>query len=305
MDRATSMTVFVRVVEGGSFAAAARRLRMSPAMVSTHVQSLEDRLGVRLLNRTTRKLSLTEIGETVYERCAHIVGEIEAVEALTTTLQATPRGILRIASPLGPARYLAPPIAAYAAAYPEVSVVLTVTDRVVDVVEEGFDLALRIGPLADSSLVARRLNAGRLIVCGAPAYLAARGTPQRPEDLAHHNCLLFEKVPHSEWRFTGADGEHVVPVAGNLCVNSADVMRVSMLCGQGLGVLSDRMLADDIEAGRLVRVLERYALPPLIVHAVYPQGRYVSAKLRSFLDWITTHGAFRTSLDAPPQEGAA
>jgi DNA-binding transcriptional LysR family regulator len=299
MDRATSMTVFVRVVDCGSFAAAARRLNMSPAMVSTHVQSLEDRLGARLLNRTTRKLGLTEIGRAVYERCSHIVSEVEAVEQLTTELQETPRGTLRISSPVSPARYFAPTIAAYCRRHPEVAVVLTVTDRIVDVVEEGFDLAIRLGPLPDSSLIARRLDAGRLIVCGAPDYLQSRGMPRHPEDLARHNCLLFEKLPRNEWRLTGPDGEHLVPVAGNLYVNSVDVLRISALCGQGLAVLSDRIVADDLAAGRLVQVLPEYALPPLVVNATYPQGRYLSAKVRSFLDWITTHGAFRGTPERP------
>src|SRR3982751_3262030 len=192
MDRITGLSVFAKVVESSSFAAAARYFGLSPAMVSKHVVALEERLGARLLNRTTRRVSPTEIGRVFYERATRILADLDDAEQEASALQATPRGLLRVNGPLSfGTRQLAPAIADYLAACPEVEIDVTLNDRVADLVEEGFDLAIRIGRLADSSLIARRIAPCRIVTCAAPAYLAKHGTPAKPADLAAHNCLGY------------------------------------------------------------------------------------------------------------------
>src|SRR5215475_2510281 len=188
MDRMTSMATFVKVVESGGFSAAARALGISPSMVTTHVRALEERLAVRLLNRSTRKVSLTEAGHAYYERCLQILTDVEEAERIAEALQSTPRGTLRLNASVAVPPFLAPVIAEFTSIYPDVSISMTMTDRMVDLVEEGFDLAIRTFASPDSSLIVRRIATYRLLVCGSPEYLAKRGTPQRPADLADHNC---------------------------------------------------------------------------------------------------------------------
>ena len=216
MDRIMSMQAFVQVVDSGSFSGAARRLGVSPALVTGHVQSLEKRLGVQLLNRTTRKLNLTEIGRGFYDRSSRILAEVDEAESLATAQQSTPRGTLRLNTSVSLARLVTPLIADYVALYPEVSFELVMTDRMIDMVEEGFDLALR-SPLPDSSLMRRRLGIGRKVLCAAPDYLARHGRPTRPEELAGHNCLLYLHPPvDGHWQFTGPDGEHDIEISRRL-----------------------------------------------------------------------------------------
>jgi len=224
MDRLASMRAFVQVVDSGSFAGAARRLAASPAAVTHHVQALEDRLGVQLLSRTTRKLSLTEVGRTFYQHSAQILAQVEEAERSATLLQTTPRGLLRLNTSEGIARVVMPLIAEFTAAHPEMSFDVVLTDRMVDMVEGGFDLALRAGPLPDLSLISRKLALGKLILCAAPDYLARRGAPQRPEDLAGHNCLIYQMLGN-EWRFNGRAGDVAVAVSGNLRSNSLEAVR--------------------------------------------------------------------------------
>ena len=195
MDRMTSMETFVKVVDAGGFSAASRLLDVSPSMVTTHVQSLEERLGVRLLNRSTRKISLTEVGQAYYERCLHILAELDDADQVAQALQSTPRGTLRLNTSVGIPPVIAPAIAEYSALYPDVSIHMTMTDRMVDLVEEGFDLAVRSISIADSSLFVRRIKSYRLAICATPEYLARRGTPREPAELVHHNCLLFAQSP--------------------------------------------------------------------------------------------------------------
>jgi DNA-binding transcriptional LysR family regulator len=221
MDRMTSMATFVKVVESGGFSAAARTLSMSPSMVTAHVQALEERLGVRLLNRSTRRVSLTEVGHAYYERCLQILAEADDADQIAQALQSTPRGTLRLNTSIAIPPLLAPVIAEFVALYPEVSVNLTMTDRMIDLVEEGFDLAVRNMAVPDSSLVVRRVATYRFVVCGAPGYLAARGIPRQPADLSRHNCLVYSHSAWgNEWRFVGPDGEQSVAVEGNLQANS-------------------------------------------------------------------------------------
>src|SRR5262249_42161047 len=234
MDRMTSMATFVKVVESGGFSAAARTLSMSPSMVTAHVQSLEERLGVRLLNRSTRRVSLTEVGHAYYERCLQILADADDADLIAQALQSTPRGTLRLNTSIAIPPLLAPVIAEFVALYPEVSINLTMTDRIIDLVEEGFDLAVRNMSVPDSSLVVRRVATYRFVVCGAPGYLATRGIPRQPADLVHHNCLVYS---HSgwgnEWRFAGPDGEQSVAVVGNLQANSDNALRLAAVHARG------------------------------------------------------------------------
>jgi len=291
MDRVLGMTTFVKVVDSGGFAAAARALNMSPSAVTLHVQAIEDRLGVRLLNRTTRHVSMTEAGHAYYDDCTRILAEIDNAEQAVQELQSKPRGRLRVnASPSMPLQ-ISEAIAEFTTQYPEVSLDMTVTGRMVDLVEEGFDLALRITPVPDSSLIIRRLAPFRFAVCGAPDYLARRGTPTRLADLADHNCMIYSDSPFGrEWHFLDQDGgEQSVPLSGNFQANSGYAIRLAALLGQGLMYAPKFLVADDLAAGRLVQVLSEFRTAELTVDAIYPHRRHLSAKVRIFLDLLTRH----------------
>lgn len=288
MDRLTSLTVFIRVVDSGGFSAAARRLSMSTTMVSNHVQSLEDRLGARLLNRTTRRVSLTEVGKAYYERCTPILTELEEADRAAGALQSTPRGTLRLYTGAVLAHFLAPVIDEFLALCPEVAVDLTIGERMVDLVEEGFDLAVRPLPPPDSSLIIRRLTPWRHVLCGTPAYLERHGTPERPEDLSRHNCLRYAFYPFGdEWRFIGPAGQPVsVRVTGNFMTNSAEALRLLALSGQGLFLAPSFVVADDLPSRALVSVLEGYRPVEFAINAIYPHRHHLSAKVRSFIDLL-------------------
>ncbi|BCX80952.1 hypothetical protein MIT9_P0530 [Methylomarinovum caldicuralii] len=289
MDKLTSMKVFARVAKHGSFAAAAKELGISRAMATKHVMHLENSLGVRLLNRTTRKISLTEAGAAYLERCQQILEDIEETELAVTQLQTEPQGLLRISTPpFFGTFHLAPTIAAYLKQYPKVRVDLVVRGGLVDVVAEGLDLAIRLGEQPDSSLIARRLASSPRVVCGAPEYFKKYGRPRHPQDLREHNCLVnwgFE--PHDLWRFTDPDGEAItVKVAGNLQANTADPLRLAAIHGLGLVVLPTYIAGQDLEKKRLEPVLEDYEMAPMDIYAVYPHRRHLSAKVRTFLDFL-------------------
>ena len=290
MDRMTSMATFVKVVESGGFSAAARTLSMSPSMVTAHVQSLEERLGVRLLNRSTRRVSLTEVGHAYYERCLQILAEADDADQIAQALQSTPRGTLRLNTSIAIPPLLAPVIAEFVALYPEASVSLTMTDRMIDLVEEGFDLAVRNMSVPDSSLVVRRVATYRFVVCGAPGYLAARGIPGQPADLSHHNCLVYSHSAWgSEWRFAGPDGEQSVAVEGNLQANSDNALRLAAVHGQGLALAPSFLLIDEIKSARLVPVLTEFLQTEHAINAIYPHRHHLSAKVRSFIDLLVKH----------------
>ncbi len=286
MDRLTSLTVFARVVDSGGFSAAARRLNMSTTMVSNHVQSLEDRLGVRLLNRTTRKVSLTEVGKTYYERCTRILADLEEADLAANALQSMPRGTLRLYTSTHIVQFIAPVVAEFLALFPEVSVELSMGERMIDLVEEGIDLAIRTTPPPDSSLIVRRLTPWRHILCCAPAYLQTHDAPRRPEDLARHNCLRYSFYPFGdEWHFTGPDGAPAaVRVRGNLLSSSAETLRRVALNAQGLFLAPSFFAAEDLQAGRLVPILDGYTPVEFAINAIYPHRHYLSAKVRSFID---------------------
>jgi DNA-binding transcriptional LysR family regulator len=289
MDRMTSMATFVKVVESGGFSAAARTLSMSPSMVTAHVQSLEARLGVRLLNRSTRRVSLTEVGHAYYERCMQILADADDADQIAQALQSTPRGTLRLNTSIAIPPLLAPVIAEFVALYPEVSINLTMTDRMIDLVEEGFDLAVRNMAVPDSSLVVRRVATYRFVVCGAPGYLAARGIPRQPADLAHHNCLVYSSAWGNEWRLAGPDGEQSVAVEGNLQANSDNALRLAAVHGQGLALAPSFLLIDEIKSGRLVPVLTEFLQTEHAINAIYPHRHHLSAKVRSFIDLLAKH----------------
>lgn len=284
-----AMAVFARVVEAGSFSGAAAALGLSKSAVSKQVARLEDRLGVRLLNRTTRQLSLTEAGTAFYDHCRQLVADAEAAEAAVTHLASAPRGTLRVTAPMSFGQHhVAPALPAFLAAYPELSVDLQLNDRWVDVIEEGFDLAIRIGQLPDSSLVARRLAPMRRVLCAAPSYLKARGRLHHPRDLAAHSCLIYSYLASGrEWRFQGPDGLVRVQVSGPLEINNGDALLAATRAGAGIANLPSFIASADICAGRVENVLPQWRDPDAgAVQAVFPAGRNLSPKVRVFVDFL-------------------
>jgi DNA-binding transcriptional LysR family regulator len=289
LDRITSMQVFVRVAALGSFSAAARALHLSQTMVTKHVAALEERLGVKLLHRSTRRLVLTEGGRSYLAACERILAEIEEAEASASLDRIEPRGILRLNVPLTFGfRHVVPAITEFSRLYPAISVELGLADRVVDLIEEGWDLAIRIGRLKDSSLVARRIAPCRTAVCAAPSYLKEHGTPKTLDDLSGHNCLgytLPSAAGANRWVF-GTEGDIVVPVQGNLRANNGDALLAAALAGHGLIYQPTFLVGDSLRSGELVRILDEYPTYDLAVHAVLPSGRQAPAKVRAFVEFL-------------------
>ena len=289
LDRVTGMQVFVRVAALGSLSAAARSLNLSQTMVTKHVAALEDRLGIKLLHRSTRRLTLTEGGRNYLAACERILAEIEEAEASASLDRIEPRESLRLNVPLSfGLRHIAPALPSFNRLHPAVSFDLGLADRYVDLIEEGWDLAIRIGRLKDSSLVARRLAVCRTVVCAAPSYLKEHGTPQSLDDLARHNCLgytLPSAIGANRWTF-GPDGEIVVPVQGNLRANNGDALLAASLAGQGLIYQPTFIVGDSLRDGSLVRVLGGYPTYEPGIHAVLPSGRQAPAKVRAFIEFL-------------------
>ena len=289
MDRMAGMAVFTKVVGAGSFSAAARGMNLSQAYVTKQIQELESWLGARLLNRTTRRLSLTEVGSGFYDRCMRILDAIEEARSAAGALQTVPRGRLRINAPVSfGLLHLAPAVTEFLETYPDVSIEMLVNDRVVDLLEGEFDVGVRIGRLRDSSLIARRIAPIRLAICAAPAYLARHGAPKTPDDLANLNCLEYTYFEsRGEWRLLDPAGSEIaVPVSGRYLANNADVLRSTALAGGGIILAPTFLLGEDLRAGRLVRLLPDYPPPEQALHALYPPGRHLSAKVRSFVDFL-------------------
>ena len=301
MDRMTSISTFVKIAEAGGFAAAARKLGMSPSTVTTQIQDLEDRLGVRLLNRSTRKVSLTEIGKAYYERCMHILAEMEEADTAVQAMHAKPNGTLRLNVSTAIPFFVAPVIAEFTALYPDVKVNMTMSDRMVDLVEEGIDLAITTMPVPNSNLVMRRVGSFRLLVCGSPDYFARHGVPRKPDDLVNHNCLKYAFSPWgSDWRFKSPDGERTIQVTGNMETNSVNALRLTAAMGQGLIWVPDFLARNDIKAGKLVPVLTEFSCLGLSISAVYPHRQHLATNVRSFLDLVTKH--FHTGDQETAQE---
>lgn len=289
MDRLTGMRVFCAVVEAESFTAAANRLEMARSMVTKHVGALEEHLGVRLLNRTTRRVSRTEAGHAYYERCRELLVELDEMDAAAHELVERPRGLLKVSAPVSfGVRHLGPAVAGFMALHPELRVDLQVNDRVIDLLEEGFDLAIRIGRLADSSLVARPLATTRMLLCASPAYLALHGAPTVPADLATHRCLAYSLLStRDEWRLTARDGSTAeVRVPWTLRANNGDVLREAALQGQGIILQPHFLVGDALREGSLVEVLPGWGAGTLTVSAVYPHRRHLSAKVRGFVEHL-------------------
>jgi DNA-binding transcriptional LysR family regulator len=288
MDRLATMEVFARVAEAGSFVAAAVRLKMSPAMVTRYVMDLENRLGTRLINRTTRRLQLTESGAAYLERCQQVLHEIEEMDLAVASEVSQPRGVLKVNAPLAfGVRHLPPCIREYQTRFPAVTVDLALTDRFVDLIEEGADLALRVGAMADSSLVARGLFPVRVVVCASPAYLARHGKPQTPEELGAHNCLGYTYARGGDkWEFHGPDGPRAVAIRGSLRANNGDVLCQAAIDGLGLVMQPTFIVGEAIAAGLLVPVLGGFQTPEINAYAVFPSRKFLSAKVRTFVDLL-------------------
>lgn len=288
MLKLNDMVIFTRVVEAGSFTGAGKVLGLPKSTVSRKIAQLEEDLGVRLLERTTRTLKLTEIGATYFENCLRIVNEAEEATLLVTRMQATPRGKLRITAPTEfGSLYLGAIVAEYLQRYPQVEIEVELNNRVVDLIEEGFDLALRAGILPDSSLIARKLANETVFICASPAYLAAQEAPQTPEDLAGQQMILAPASPRGYLKLLSDQGEvRRVPIRGKLRVNSLAMARDAAAAGLGLVALPEMICWEDLRQGRLQIALKGWVLPGSGIHAVYPSPRHLSAKVKTFIDFL-------------------
>jgi DNA-binding transcriptional LysR family regulator len=289
MDRFSAIRVFAQVVESGGFSRAAARLGLSTTAVSRLVADLEGHLHARLLNRTTRRLSLTETGRAFYSRAVQLLHDLEEAEQEAARAAVTPRGTIRLTTSINfGARHVAPAIAAFMARHPEVRFDAQLSDRMVDLVEEGFDLAIRIGSAGSENLVARKLGETRLLPCASPEYLDRHGAPATPEDLARHDCFTYEYVaPRNQWRFLDREGgEHVVRVQGRLHSNNGDLLAAAAVQGAGIVFEPAFVVGDDIRAGRLVPLLGDFRAPVSPIYALYPSRKHLSAKVRLFVDFL-------------------
>ncbi|RED54221.1 LysR family transcriptional regulator [Aestuariispira insulae] len=289
MDILNGMAVFAAVVEAGSFTAAAQNLGQSKSSISKQITKLEDRLGARLLNRTTRKLKLTDVGQDYYERCRRIVEEAEEAELAVTTMQDSPRGLLKISTSHSfGSRHIAPLLPEFMKKYGDISLEIHLSGQMVDLVEQGFDLAIRVGNLRDSSLIARKLADVHFAVAASPEYWDRHGRPEHPRELSQHNCFTYAYAPSPRsWQFQDKNGRDLwVPVQGNLHGNSGDFALKAALDGLGVAALPTFFAPDAYEDGRLETVLDDFNRPPSGVYAVYPHSRHLSTKVRVFVDFL-------------------
>ena len=264
MDNLTGVAVFVKVVQERSFSAAAERLNLSKSTVSKQVRALEDRLGAQLLNRTTRRLNLTEVGEAFFERCAKVLADVEEAELAVSRMQSTPKGRLRISAPMSFGQgYLADALAQFMKDHPDIEVEYTLNDQIVDLIDEGFDLAIRVADLPDSSLIARRIAPAELVLCSSPSYLTARGTPSHPRELANHDCTSYAyHAAGNVWDFDGPDGKHSVRTSGRFRANNGDALARVLAAGVGIGVLPTFIIKPYVQSGALVPLLPTYKIKP-------------------------------------------
>lgn len=293
-DALAELAVFVAVVDARNFTTAARQLGITKSLASRQVTRLEDRLGVRLLHRTTRRLSLTEAGEQLHERAARALADIAEAQQDITSFQAVPHGLLRISAPMSfGLLHVAPALPEFMRAYPQVKVDLQLDDRKVDVVSEGFDVVIRIGQLADSSLVARRLAPVRMFTAAAPTYLAAHGTPRHPHDLRGHACLVYTGTT-LDWKYRDAQGREIaVDVNATYFCNNGQALREAALAGLGIIRSPDFTIGDDIAAGRLLPLLGEYGTYEPDLFIVLPERKHMPPKVRAFVDFFAAHTAAR------------
>ena len=282
------LDVFVSVVEEQGFSAAAKRLDSTPAVVSRRIKSLEQRLGVRLLQRTTRKVQLTEAGELYFREVSRLLGELRRVEQQLDEVTGQATGELRIVAPMSfGQRRLAPVVARFALAYPKLRVSLMLDDRETDIVSAGLDLAVRIAYPSDSSLVARPIASVPRYICASPGYLARRGTPQTPRELLQHDCLHYNVISErEEWTFGGAEGDETIVIKAVFCSNNGEVLAEAAMQGLGITLLPDFIIEDALADGRLVRILEGRERSPLTLFVLYPSRHHVPAKTRLFIDYM-------------------
>jgi DNA-binding transcriptional LysR family regulator len=300
-DALQEITVFSKIVGTGSLSAAARDLGISPALVSRRLASLEARLGVRLVNRTTRSLHLTDEGSAYFETCTRVLAEMEEADAAISAGRAEPRGILRVALPASFGnQHVAPLVPRFAQRYPDVQLALSLSDRAVNVIEEGFDLAVRIAELADSSLAARKLAPNRRVVCASPAYLRRHGTPRTPEELLQHNCLATDFS--MSWEYRDPQGKPgSVRVTGRYACDNWEVLRDWAVAGLGVALKSTWDVRRHLEEGRLVSLLPGYTFATdVAIYAVYPHRRHLPAKTRAFIEFLAESFGPEPYWDQPP-----
>jgi DNA-binding transcriptional LysR family regulator len=287
VDRFHLMQLFVRIVESGSFSAVARELGMIQPTVSKQMTALEEKLGVRLLNRTTRRLSMTDAGREYFERCQHILDDVQEMETEVAGLQNRPSGTLRVNTPVAFGNiHMLPLILAFRRKYPGVAIDLSLDDRYVDLVQEGIDVAIRFGELGDSQLVARHVGSSASVCVASPGYLSAHGTPKIPADLREHQCITYTYLFSNEWAFDGPDGPESIKVQGDFRANSGMTIRSATLEGAGIASIPLFLIREDIESGRLVQVLSQFASAPFRISAVYPSARLVSRKVKLFVEFV-------------------
>lgn len=288
MDYLSGMAIYAKVVEAGSFSGAARQMGLSKSAVSKQITRLETRLGARLLNRTTRRLNLTEIGAVFYERAARIVNEAEEAEQEVSSLHATPKGTLKINAPMSfGTLHLAPAISSFMKLYPNLKVDMDLDDRIVDLIDGGYDVGIRIAKMPDSSQIARTLAPFRTVICATPEYWSRHPQPLKPTDLGNHNCLIYTYLlSGEEWRFKGKDGPDLVKISGNFRANNGDALRAAALGDLGIYMGPTFIVGEDLRAGRLQAALQEFEESDYSIYAVYPHGRHLSAKVRTFIDFM-------------------
>ena len=289
MSRESELTFFATLVKAGSLTAAARELNVTPPAISKRLQQLENRLGVRLLHRTTRRIGLTHEGEVYLENARRILGEIDEMESTVSSSRVAPRGLLRVNAPLGFGRtYICPLVSKFAKEFGDVQVQLQLSDHPLILADESIDVGIRFGDLPDARVVGRRIAANRRLICASPAYLNKHGVPQAPEDLARHNCLVLRQNETASgiWRLTRGRKVHTVKVQGNLSSNDGEVVLKWALDGHGVLQRAEWDIAKYVRSGRLRLVLADYALPPADIFAVYPQRHHMSAKVSAFIDFL-------------------
>jgi len=288
MDRLLSIELFVKSVELGSFSAAAEHTNMSPQLVGKHIRALEQNLGVKLLNRTTRRQHLTDVGMNFYERAKNILAEVDAAHSLAQVARAAPTGKLRISAPVSfGVNALAPHLPQYMAMYPDVKIEMSIANRSVDLIDEGFDLVFRVGALSDSGLIARVLEPYRLILCASPDYVSKHPQILEPDDLRQHECLCFSHTElRSRWTFIGPNGPLSVPVTGRLMVDSGEALMAAAIEGAGVMLQPTELVEREIEAGRLIKLLPNFPVPTRPMHLLYTPDRRMTPKLSSFIEFV-------------------
>ena len=288
MDRLSAMSMFVRVVETGSFSAVAKEIHTTQPTISKNIAELESWLGAKLLNRSTRSLRLTESGADYYERCVAILQEVDEAEQSVGQLQTLPKGVVRIGTVVAFGRlHIVPRLAEFFASYPDIHIDVRMNDRIVDLVEEGVDVAFRMGKLPDSSLVAKTLCSSPMVTVATPGYLKSHGIPQHPRELKEHDCVIYTEWARSHDIDYLEEGEPLrVRVDGRLLTNNSEAMRAALLSGLGIAKAPKWLVGDALKSGELVSILADYQTNPVDIHAVYPSGRHLPSKVRCLIDFF-------------------